>query len=161
MPQQPGTPTLRIDADGNLDEWRPPIAQHFVFLLDHTAPAAFAEGAARGEDVAVALSDGRLLATLTDIDWPGGDPASAPWTAGPLSFADNEILGGLITQGIKLFRSHLGCSIHEAIDIFQARYDYLRRERPADFTVSPVEYGQGFYSWGLPLSGGHADTGSA
>ncbi|MEU9117199.1 barstar family protein [Streptomyces sp. NPDC048483] len=61
---------LRIDADGNLDAWRQRIVQHFVFLLDHTAPAAFAEGAARGTDVVVALSDGRLLATLTDIDWP-------------------------------------------------------------------------------------------
>lgn len=27
---------------------------------------------------AVALSDGRLLVTLTDVDWPGRDPASAP-----------------------------------------------------------------------------------
>ncbi|MEV8531886.1 barstar family protein [Streptomyces sp. NPDC051211] len=81
---------LRIDGDGNLDEWRQRITQHFVFLLDHTAPATFAEGAARGMDVAVALSEGRLLATLTDTDWPGGDPASVPWTIGPLSFADEQ-----------------------------------------------------------------------
>ncbi|MFD3328700.1 barstar family protein [Streptomyces sp. NPDC058701] len=53
--------------------------------LDHTAPAAFTETAARGMDVAVALADGRVLVTLTDVDWPGGDPASALWTAVPLS----------------------------------------------------------------------------
>ncbi|GGQ38590.1 MULTISPECIES: barstar family protein [Streptomyces] len=45
-------------------------------LQDHTAPAAFTEKAARGMDVAVALSYGRLLAPLSDVDWPGGDHAS-------------------------------------------------------------------------------------
>ncbi len=80
---------LRLDADGNLDEdWGPRIAQHFVLLLDDTSPAAFTAAASRGMDVAVALADGRLLATLTDDDWPGGDPACAPWTAGPPTFAD-------------------------------------------------------------------------
>ncbi|MCX5589492.1 barstar family protein [Streptomyces erythrochromogenes] len=122
---------LRLDADGELDEWRRPVAQHFVFLLDHTAPVAFAEAAARGMDVAVALSDGRLLVTLTDVDWPGGDPASAPWTAGPLSFADEEILSGMNVQAITLFREHLGCSIHEALAILQSRSDHLRRGVPA------------------------------
>ncbi|MFF8271712.1 barstar family protein [Streptomyces sp. NPDC016562] len=120
---------LRLDADGELDEWRPRTAQHFVFLLDHTAPAAFTEKAARDMDVAVALADGRLLVTLTDVDWPGGDPASAPWTAGPLSFADEEILSGMTIKGIKLFRDHLGCSIHEAAAILQSRSDHLVRQR--------------------------------
>lgn len=69
---------LRLDADGELDEWRRRTVQHFVFLLDHTAPAACTEGAARGMDVVVAVADGRLLATLTDNDWPGGDGASTP-----------------------------------------------------------------------------------
>nr|WSX47787.1 barstar family protein [Streptomyces sp. NBC_00974] len=119
---------LRLDADGELDEWRQRIAQHFVFLLDHTAPVAFTEKAARGMDVAVALSDGRLLATLTDVDWPGGDPAAAPWTTGPLSFADKEIRSGMTIKAIKLFRDHLGCSIHEALDILQSRSEHLRRE---------------------------------
>lgn len=68
---------LRLDADGELDEWRPRTAQHFVFLLDHTAPAAFTEKVARGVDVVVAFQDGRLLVTLTDTDWPpGGGPGS-------------------------------------------------------------------------------------
>ncbi|MER5757547.1 barstar family protein [Streptomyces sp. NPDC002088] len=119
---------LRLDGDGELDEWRQRIAKHFVFLLDHTAPVAFTEKAARGMDVAVALSDGRLLVTLTDVDWPGGDPASAPWTAGPLSFADKEILSGMTIKAIKLFRDHLGCSIHEALDILQSRSEHLHRE---------------------------------
>ncbi|WP_420082193.1 hypothetical protein ACN6AT_34945 [Streptomyces sp. JL4002] len=91
---------LRLDGDGELDGWRPRIAQHFVFLLDHTSPAAFAEKAARGTDVAVALSDGRLLAALTDAGRPGEDPASAPWTAGPLSFTDTEILNGMTIKAI-------------------------------------------------------------
>ncbi|MFD7026572.1 barstar family protein [Streptomyces sp. NPDC059917] len=69
---------LRLDGEGEPDEWRQRMAQHFVFLLDHTAPVAFTEKAARGTDVAVALADGRLLATPTDVDWPGGDSASAP-----------------------------------------------------------------------------------
>ena len=123
---------LRLDGDGELDEWRPRMAQHFVFLLDHTAPVAFTETAARGADMAVALSNGRLLATLTDVDRPGGDPASAPWTAGPLSFADEEILSGMTIQSGKLFRDHLGCSIHEAVDILRFRSEYLRRERPPE-----------------------------
>ncbi|MEU6213276.1 barstar family protein [Streptomyces sp. NPDC047023] len=118
---------LRLDGDGELDEWRPRIAQHFVFLLDHTSPAAFAEKAARGTDVAVALSDGRLLATLTDADRPGGDPASAPWTAGPLSFADTEILNGMTIKAITVFRDHLGCSIHEAMDVLRSRSAHLNR----------------------------------
>ncbi|MFJ9342024.1 barstar family protein [Streptomyces sp. NPDC101733] len=119
---------LRLDGDGEPDEWRQRTAQHFVFVLDHTAPVAFAEKVARGMDVAVALSDGRLLVTLTDVDWPGGDPASAPWTAGPLSFADEEILSGMTIKAIKLFRDHLGRSIHEALDLLQSRSEYLRGE---------------------------------
>lgn len=130
--------SLRLDADGELDEWRPRMAQHFVFLPDHTAPVAFTEKAARGTDVAVALSDGRLLATLTDADWPAGDPASAPWTAGPLSFADEEILSGTTIKAIKLFREHLGCSIHEALDILQSRSELLRREHADGSMPEPL-----------------------
>ncbi|MFG2949978.1 barstar family protein [Streptomyces adustus] len=62
-------------------------------------------------------------------DWHGGDPAAAPWTAGPLSFADDDILSGMTIRGIQLFRERLGCSIHEALDILQSRSEYLRRER--------------------------------
>lgn len=119
---------FRLDSDGEVDEWRQRMAQHFVFVLDQTAPAAFTELAARGTDVAVALSDGRLLATLTDADWPGGDPACAPWTAGPLTFADKAIVDGMNVKAIQLFCDRLGCSIHEALDILQSRSEYLRGE---------------------------------
>ncbi|KQV14620.1 MULTISPECIES: barstar family protein [unclassified Kitasatospora] len=120
---------LRLDADGNLDEdWRRRIAQHFVFLLDHTSPAVFTEAVARGADVAVALSDDRLLATLTDNGWPGADPASALWTAGPLAFADGEILGGHLVRAVQQFRSRLDCSTDQASDIAQARSAYLRNQ---------------------------------
>ncbi|MFE9929795.1 hypothetical protein [Streptomyces sp. NPDC005533] len=103
---------LRLGDDGELAEWRQRIAQHFVFLLDHTGPVAFTEEAA--------------------VDWPGGDPASAPWTVGPLSFADNEILSGTTIKAIKLFRDHLGCSIHDALAILQSRSEHLRREQGDD-----------------------------
>lgn len=119
---------LRLDADGEPHEgWRR-RAQHFLFLLDRTAPVAFTEKAARGMDVAVALSDGRLLVTLTDVDWPGGDPASDPWTAGPLSFADEEIRSGMTVTAIKSFRDRLGCSIDEGLDILRSRSAFLRGE---------------------------------
>ncbi|MFZ3495666.1 hypothetical protein ACODT5_20980 [Streptomyces sp. 5.8] len=94
-------------------------------------------------DVAVALSDGRLLVTLTDIDWPGGDPASAPWTAGPLSFADNEIRSGMTIKAIKLIRDHLGCSIHEAMDILQSRSEHLRRDQSDGCTRGGVSQATG------------------
>ncbi|MFI5912432.1 barstar family protein [Dactylosporangium sp. NPDC051541] len=64
---------LQLDADGIPHEEIAPFALHFVFLLDNTAPAAFAEPAASGADVGVALLDGRLTATLVGDDWPGAD----------------------------------------------------------------------------------------
>ncbi|MEU9742669.1 barstar family protein [Micromonospora chersina] len=64
---------LQLDADGFPHEHWSPFALHFVFLLTETAPAAFAEPAATGMDVGVALTDGRLTATLTGTDWPGAD----------------------------------------------------------------------------------------
>ncbi|MEV7419116.1 barstar family protein [Streptomyces sp. NPDC089919] len=130
LAQAAWTSNLRLDADGELDEWRRRLAQHFVLLLDRTAPAAFTEKTARGEDLAVALAQGRLLVTLTDVDWPGGDPAAAPWTPGPLSFADEEIRGGRNVEGIRILRDRLGCSIPEAVDILQSRSDLLRQGAP-------------------------------
>lgn len=135
---------LHLDGDGELDEGRQRIAQHFVFLLDHTAPVAFTEKAARGMDVAVALADGRLLVTLTDVDWPGGDPASAPWTAGPLSFADEEILSGRNIEGIKMLRDHLGCSIQQALDILQSRSEFLRRDHSDGYKMGSASQATGF-----------------
>lgn len=67
---------LQLDADGQPHEDRDPFALHVVFLLDDTAPAAFADGVASGADVGVAFVQGRLTATLTSPDWPGADPVT-------------------------------------------------------------------------------------
>ncbi|MGW2558807.1 hypothetical protein ACWCXB_06060 [Streptomyces sp. NPDC001514] len=64
---------LQLDTDGVPHGTCSPFALHFVFLLDRTRPAAFAEAVVRGQDVGVAHADGRLTATLTGEDWPGAD----------------------------------------------------------------------------------------
>ncbi|MET7742745.1 hypothetical protein [Streptomyces sp. NPDC005385] len=66
-------------------------------------------------------------------------------TALPTS-VDDDILERRIISAIRTIREALGCTIHEAIDMFVVRYDELRRDRPDDFTVGPEEYGRGFYS---------------
>lgn len=60
--------------------------------------------------------------------------------------ADDHILNKRIILGIKTLREHLGCSLQEAIDVFTARYQVLRVERPNDFTCDGDEYWSGFYS---------------
>ncbi|GAA0901435.1 hypothetical protein [Streptomyces thermoalcalitolerans] len=60
--------------------------------------------------------------------------------------ADDAIVAGQIILGLKTLRDHLGCSLHEALDVYVARYEVLRRERPADFTKSHEEYWANFYS---------------
>ncbi|MGW5429286.1 hypothetical protein ACWET9_19065 [Streptomyces sp. NPDC004059] len=59
---------------------------------------------------------------------------------------DDAIVAGRIILGLKTLRDHLGCSLHEALDAYVARYEVLRRERPADFTKSHEEYWANFYS---------------
>ncbi|MFJ3876793.1 barstar family protein [Streptomyces sp. NPDC090077] len=60
---------LKLDADGIPDD-DPPFTLHFVFLLAHVPPTAFAPSVARGPDVEAILHDDRLVATLTDDHWP-------------------------------------------------------------------------------------------
>jgi hypothetical protein len=60
--------------------------------------------------------------------------------------ADDLILGKQIVHALKTFCDHLGCSLKEALDVFAARYEVLREERPDDFVCSREEYGIGFYS---------------
>ncbi|WP_053785556.1 barstar family protein [Streptomyces sp. XY332] len=67
---------LRLDADGIRDEDLSPFALHFVFLLEHTPPAAFAESVSKGQDVGLGFLDGRLTATLASLQWPGSDPVT-------------------------------------------------------------------------------------
>ncbi|MFK4150018.1 hypothetical protein [Streptomyces sp. NPDC004065] len=59
---------------------------------------------------------------------------------------DLDILDHRIVSAIAAIRETLGCTLHEAIDVFAARYEELRRDRPDDFTVGPEEYGRGFHS---------------
>ena len=66
-------------------------------------------------------------------------------TALPAS-VDRDILDHRIIVAIMAIRETRGCTIHEAIDVFAARYEELRRDRPDDFSVGPEEYGRGFYS---------------
>jgi len=63
---------LQLDADGLPDTgpFRQPFALHFVFLLDEAQPETFAEPAATDTDVEVALTDGRVTATLSGPHWP-------------------------------------------------------------------------------------------
>ncbi|WP_121715234.1 hypothetical protein [Streptomyces sp. E5N91] len=60
--------------------------------------------------------------------------------------ADEQIVSNQIIRGIKTLRDHLDCSVHEALDVFVARYEVLRAERPDDFVCGRDEYGAGFYS---------------
>ncbi|WP_411153125.1 barstar family protein [Streptomyces sp. A30] len=70
---------FQLDADGIPYEDRPPFALHFVLLLDHTPPAAFAEETASGAGVEVALTDGRLTATFTGEDFQSrASPTARP-----------------------------------------------------------------------------------
>ncbi|MGV9344438.1 hypothetical protein ACWDSD_06420 [Streptomyces spiralis] len=62
-----------------------------------------------------------------------------------IDVADGEIIAGRIILGIKALRDHLGCSLHEALDVYTTRYDQLRRERPADFSISHEDYWKSFY----------------
>ncbi|TWV30455.1 hypothetical protein FRZ03_37405 [Streptomyces misionensis] len=60
--------------------------------------------------------------------------------------ADDAIVAGRIILGLKTLCDHLGCSLREALDAYVARYEQLRRERPADFAKSHEEYWANFHS---------------
>ena len=47
--------------------------------------------------------------------------------------ADEQILNNQIIRGLKTLIDRLGCSLHEALAVFAARYEVLRAERPCDF----------------------------
>lgn len=59
---------------------------------------------------------------------------------------DELILAERIIPALQAIMAELGCSLREAFDEFQQRYDRLRTERPDDFTLPPDEYGHNFYS---------------
>lgn len=66
--------------------------------------------------------------------WVGFDGLMGP-DSGECALADSAITEGRILQGIKLIKDHLACSLHEALDVFIARYDVLRHERPSESTT--------------------------
>ncbi|MEV5534461.1 hypothetical protein [Streptomyces prunicolor] len=59
---------------------------------------------------------------------------------------DRDILEHRIIAAIATIHETLGCTIHQAIDVFAERYEGLRHDRPDDFDLSRDEYGRGFYS---------------
>ncbi|AJT64150.3 hypothetical protein [Streptomyces chattanoogensis] len=63
-----------------------------------------------------------------------------------VGIADDEILAGTIILGIRTIRDHLGCSVHDALDAYVARYQVLRQERPDDFATGHEEYWANFSS---------------
>ncbi|MEU1519742.1 hypothetical protein ABZ490_47820 [Streptomyces sp. NPDC005811] len=63
-----------------------------------------------------------------------------------VDFADEQILTNQIIRGLKALREHLGCSLQEALEVFVARYEVLRAERPGDFVCGHDEYWSGFFS---------------
>ncbi|MGW0612650.1 hypothetical protein [Streptomyces sp. NPDC002788] len=60
--------------------------------------------------------------------------------------ADDHILGNQILLGLIELRAHLGCSLHEALEVFSARYAVPRTERQDDFACGHDEYWAGFHS---------------
>ncbi|MFD8193107.1 hypothetical protein [Streptomyces wuyuanensis] len=63
-----------------------------------------------------------------------------------IDVADDQILAKQIIRGLMVIREHLGCSLHEALEVFAARFEVLRLERPDDFVCNRDEYWVGFYS---------------
>lgn len=59
---------------------------------------------------------------------------------------DDHIFNERILPAMMITREQFGGSIHEAIDRFAERYEYLREARPDDFTKPREDYGRDFYS---------------
>ncbi|MFG2799794.1 hypothetical protein [Streptomyces pseudovenezuelae] len=59
---------------------------------------------------------------------------------------DRHILDHRIVLALKAVREASGCTLQEAIDIFEVRYEALRRDRPEEFHLSREEYGHNVYT---------------
>ncbi|WBB69087.1 hypothetical protein [Micromonospora sp. WMMD812] len=59
---------------------------------------------------------------------------------------DDLIVQRRIIVAMQAIREAEGCGLQRAIDLFAERLEFLKRTRPSDFTVSPEEYGRGFYT---------------
>ncbi|MFF4607689.1 hypothetical protein ACFY12_33750 [Streptomyces sp. NPDC001339] len=49
---------------------------------------------------------------------------------------DLDILENRTILALKAIRESLGCTLHEAVDVYAQRYEELRRDRPDDFHLS-------------------------
>jgi hypothetical protein len=59
---------------------------------------------------------------------------------------DDLIVARKIIPAMQAIRAAEQCGLREAIDLFYERYELLRETRPADFTMSREEYGEGVYT---------------
>lgn len=59
---------------------------------------------------------------------------------------DDLIVSARVIQGLALICEIERCGVGRALELFNDRYEVLRRTRPADFTVPPGEYGRGVYT---------------
>ncbi|MFI0242607.1 hypothetical protein [Streptomyces sp. NPDC016845] len=59
---------------------------------------------------------------------------------------DRDIFEHRIIFALMTIREALGCTLHQALDVFAQRYEELRRDRPDDFHLDREQYGRGFYS---------------
>ncbi|GAA1993723.1 hypothetical protein [Kitasatospora viridis] len=59
---------------------------------------------------------------------------------------DHDILENRIVYALKAIIEARGCTLPEAQDVFLARYEELRRDRPDDFLLPREEYGRNSYS---------------
>jgi hypothetical protein len=59
---------------------------------------------------------------------------------------DRHILEHRIVLALIAIREASGCTLPEAIDIFEVRYEELRRDRPEAFHLGREEYGRNVYT---------------
>ena len=59
---------------------------------------------------------------------------------------DDYILQNKKILWIKVFRDHVGCSVHEALDALAYRCNQLREEKPNEFLQDHDDYWKHFYS---------------
>ncbi|MGW1175364.1 hypothetical protein ACWD4P_16775 [Kitasatospora sp. NPDC002543] len=59
---------------------------------------------------------------------------------------DRCILDRRIGPALRMIRDASGCRLNEALGIFTARYEELRRDRPDDFKLSREEYAHEVYT---------------
>ncbi|MFI2610940.1 hypothetical protein [Kitasatospora sp. NPDC018619] len=59
---------------------------------------------------------------------------------------DRYILDRRIGPALRTIREASGCTLHEALRVFCARYEELRRDRPDEFKLSREEYAHEVYT---------------